>query len=272
MYEGKRSENRRGGARVQQLSRREAARNLTRRLVRIAAVCFVLSMVCFLIFLREMRSYQRDSGFYQTLAEETAQAIGTDAPEQGGSRMDFSALLERNGDTAAWLDIPGLGLALPVVWCGDNETYLKTAFDGSSSRNGCLFLSAQAQPDFSLPYQVIYGHHIHNGSMFGDLADYKKREHWQQYPTFALYTPEGDYLCTIFSCHNTQDRTEVYRVDWQVDEEYAAFLGRLQEGSLYDTGVSVDENSRVLTLSTCDSPYSGGMKRFVVHAVMEPLE
>ena len=40
---------------------------------------------------------------------------------------------------------------------------------------------------------------------------------------------------------------------------------------LYDTGVDVPSGSHILTLSTCRSAYASNNQRFVVHAIMEPI-
>ena len=248
----------------------------SRRRIRTDAILFygcicllILSVVFLLAFMKEHRAYEKAEQYYETLADQVTQNASQNVIFS--SRVNFAPLNEENPDIAAWLSIPGLSLSLPVTWCGDNQTYLHKAFDGSENRNGCLFLSAKATPDFSGCYQLIYGHHIHSGSMFGSLANYKDADFWEKYPTFSLYTPQGDYTCTIFSCYNTVDQTDVYRVDWKQDEDYAAFLKQIGDASLYDTGVNVPDGAHVLTLSTCDSPYSGQNKRFVVHAVMEKM-
>jgi len=108
-----------------------------------------------------------------------------------------------------------------VVWCGNNTTYLDKAFDWTPSRNGCLFLAADAASDFSLPYQLIYGRNMHNGTMFGKLDRYRKKSFFEKNPTFLLYTPRQDYECAVFSCYRTEDASEVYRMDWKDAGEYA---------------------------------------------------
>jgi len=46
----------------------------------------------------------------------------------------------------------------------------------------------------------------------------------------------------------------------------------MKAASAYDTGVDVFPGDKVLTLSTCDSSYSGGKDRFVVHAIMRRID
>ena len=90
-------------------------------------------------------------------------------------------------------------------------------------------------------------------------------------PTFTLYTPDGDYLCRIFSAHDAKSDDPCYALDYSEGEDYDAFLRYLKELSLYDTGVDVPSGSHILTLSTCRSAYASNNQRFVVHAIMEPI-
>lgn len=199
-------------------------------------------------------------------------AAGSRFGKVRGSSLDFSNLRRMNPDVAGWLSIPQIRFSGPVVWCGNNTTYLDKAFDWTESPAGCPFLAADAASDFSLPYSLIYGRNMHNGTMFGQLDRYRKKSFFEKHPTFLLYTPRQDYACTVFSCYRTEDASEVYRMDWKDGGEYSAFLERIKAASAYDTGVSVFPGDKVLTLSTCGSAYTGGKDRFVVHAVMRRIE
>lgn len=211
--------------------------------------------------------YIKSSRFYEDL-QQTVQAQPQDAGAETGSRIDFAALQAINADTAAWLEMPGLSLALPVVQARDNQTYLHIGFDGSSSPEGCLFFAVPQGEDPTL-YRVIYGHNLHTGSMFSGLLNYREESFYQENPTFTLCTPEGDSIYRIFSCHEAVDEEDLYRTDRTAGEEYDAFLQQLQQASLYDTGAVPPSGAQVITLSTCATSYGSGTDRFVVHAYRE---
>ena len=198
------------------------------------------------------------SGRYYARLQQTA------ADPDGG--IDFAALQAINPDAAAWLEMPGLGISLPVVQAADNETYLHRSFDGSDSPAGCLFFAAPAGDGL---YRVIYGHNLHNGGMFSGLLCYADAEFCREHPTFTLYTPEGAGTWRIFSCHTATDMEELYRTDRTAGEEYDAFLQQLLEASEYDTGAELPEGAQVVTLSTCLTSYGSGLERYVVHAYRE---
>ena len=198
------------------------------------------------------------SGRYYARLQQTA------ADPDGG--IDFAALQAINPDAAAWLEMPGLGISLPVVQAADNETYLHRSFDGSDSPAGCLFFAAPAGDGL---YRVIYGHNLHDGSMFNGLLNYREEDFYAANPTFTLYTPEGAGTWRIFSCHTATDMEELYRTDRTAGEEYDAFLQQLLEASEYDTGAELPEGAQVVTLSTCLTSYGSGLERYVVHAYRE---
>ena len=198
------------------------------------------------------------SGRYYARLQQTAAA-----PDGG---IDFAALQAINPDAAAWLEMPGLGISLPVVQAADNETYLHRSFDGSDSPAGCLFFAAPAGDGL---YRVIYGHNLHDGSMFNGLLNYRDEDFYAANPTFTLYTPEGAGTWRIFSCHTATDMEELYRTDRTAGEEYDAFLQQLLEASEYDTGAELPEGAQVVTLSTCLTSYGSGLERYVVHAYRE---
>lgn len=229
----------------------------------VLSILLLLAGLGFLgLFGYEQYGYLRSDRYYAGLQ----QTVQTGQPaEETGSKIDFGALQAINPDTAAWLEMPGLSLALPVVQAQDNQTWLHQGFDGQPSPEGCLFfgVSGGTEPDL---YRVIYGHNLHTGSMFGGLTAYREADFFAANPTFTLCTPEGDETWQIFSCHDATDTEELYRTGRTSGEEYDAFVASLKAASLYDTGVEVPQGASVLTLSTCATSYGSGLQRFVVHA------
>ena len=224
----------------------------------------VLSIVLLLAGLGFLGAFGHAQYQYGKSGRYYARLQQTTADPDGG--IDFAALQAINPDAAAWLEMPGLGISLPVVQAADNETYLHRSFDGSDSPAGCLFFAAPAGDGL---YRVIYGHNLHDGSMFNGLLNYRDEDFYAANPTFTLYTPEGAGTWRIFSCHTATDMEELYRTDRTAGEEYDAFLQQLLEASEYDTGAELPEGAQVVTLSTCLTSYGSGLERYVVHAYRE---
>lgn len=63
-------------------------------------------------------------------------------------RYSFWRTEENEQRICAWLYILALDLNYPVVWCGDNETYLTRIFGGGSNSARCLFVDVPKWPAF----------------------------------------------------------------------------------------------------------------------------
>ena len=225
------------------------------------SVVLLLAGVGFLgAFGHAQYQYTKSSRDYTEL-----QQLAASEPDSG---IDFEALRAINPDTAAWLELPGLELSLPVVQAADNATYLHQGFAGSASPAGCLFFAAPGGGEDGL-YRVIYGHNLHTGEMFSGLLNYRDEAFYRENPTFTLYTPEETQTYRIFSCHAATDMEDLYRTDRTKGEEYDAFLQQLLAASEYSTGAEVPSGAQVITLSTCRTSYGSGLERYVVHAYRE---
>ena len=81
----------------------------------------------------------------------------------------------------------------PVVQGQDNLTYVNRDVYGNFALAGSIFLDSRNDSSFSDPYSLLYGHHMENSGMFGDLALYKEEAFFQENSTGYLITPEGVY-------------------------------------------------------------------------------
>lgn len=85
-------------------------------------------------------------------------------------------LIKINPDTAGWVTLYGTNIDYPVVQGKNDKEYLNKDALGKYSMSGSIFMSCLNSKDFSDPYTLIYGHHMDNGSMFGDLDKFKEDE------------------------------------------------------------------------------------------------
>ena len=95
-------------------------------------------------------------------------------PQEDNS-LSFGQLRDINPDVCGWLTLDGTAIDYPVVQGESNFTYLNTDVYGSFALAGSIFLDVDCDADLSGRYSLIYGHHMENGRMFGDL-DTARRE------------------------------------------------------------------------------------------------
>lgn len=53
--------------------------------------------------------------------------------------------------------------------------------------------------DFSGQNNVLYGHHMSDGSMFASISNYKQQWYYDAHPYYFLYTNDGTYRVDLFA-------------------------------------------------------------------------
>ena len=145
------------------------------------------------------------------------------------------------------------------------------SFDREYSSYGCPYVQEDCDVLKPSDNLVIYGHHMNNGSMFADLEKFKDKDSWQEHKTitFSTLTDRNEYeILAVFKTVVYTDSPEAFKyyrfTDAKSAEEFATYVKKCKELSLYDTGVSAEYGDKLITLSTCE--YSRTNGRIVVVA------
>lgn len=179
--------------------------------------------------------------------------------------VDFEELLKENRDTVGWLYVNNTNINYPFVQGDDNSYYLNRAFDKSKSAAGWLFADYRSDLTNFKRNTVIYGHGRVDQVMFGSLDNVLKKS-WYTNPDnhiIKISTPTHNTLWQVFAVYTIPAESYYLRHNFENDEDYLTFLETIQSRSKYDFNVALDENDKILTLSTC-LDYNGN--RIVLHA------
>ena len=190
-----------------------------------------------------------------------------------GFQVNFEELLKMNPDTIGWIRFTPepAQINYPIVQGQDNEKYLKTTFTANENTLGAIFLNVDNLSDYSDKNSIIYGHRMKDGSMFRHLQDYDSKSFWEKNPYFYIYTLDGRKLTYhIYSVGQVEDTSDTYLTSFESEEAYQSFLDMTKEVAMYDTGVEVTTEDKIVTLSTCTS--ASDEHRFVVRGVLEKEE
>ncbi len=187
----------------------------------------------------------------------------------------FEELLAINPDVCAWVTLEGTEIDHPVVQGETNLTYINKDVYGEFALAGSIFLDSRNDRTFHDSYSLLYGHHMENSGMFGDLELYKKKSFFNKNTTGTLILPDRAYNLEIFACLVTNASDDhIFEVEhWQTDidglityaEENAKYLRKECIENL-----NMREQPQVLALSTCDSDFTDA--RTIILAVMEPYQ
>ena len=243
-------------------------------------VRLIIVLICIAIIIYESIGLYKDNKEYdiaETEYEELVEDVVVVAPveeiPEGATytpiHINYGQLKAINADFTAWLYFPYFEINYPVVHETKIDEYLKTTFDGTKNSSGCLFTDVLSSPDFSGMHDIIFGHNMRNGSMFGKLKKLSQSEDrtlLKDSPYIYVYTEKAVYQYEIFAYYVTTVGSDAYSVV-TTDDEYSDFLAYIKSNSIYEMPEDLDLSAHpsILTLSTC-SGKSGSGKRFVIHA------
>ncbi len=250
------------------------------KFLRNGKVRFVLVLICIGVIIYESIGLYKDNKEYEVAETEYEALINTsvtiEEPEDVQPDASFPPLHVRygqlkaiNDDFTAWLYFPYFSISYPVVHEKEIDEYLNTTFDGTRNIAGCLFTDILSTEDFSGMHDIIFGHNMRNGSMFGKLKKLSQsddRTLLQDDPYIYVYTEKEVYQYEIFAYYVTTVGSDAYSVVTN-DSEYDVFLDYISSNNLYNAPDHLDFSNHpsILTLSTC-SGKSGSGRRFVIHA------
>ena len=183
----------------------------------------------------------------------------------------YVPLYEMNHDFFGWLSIEGTDVDYPVMYTPDEpEYYLKRGFDRSYSGSGVPFLDGNCAADGN--YYLIYGHHMKNETMFGQLPKYSDEVFWAEHPMIRFDTlyEQREYIVMAAFLSRIYGKEErgVFRYyeyfDLSDETVFNEYVRHVKATALYDTGIDAEYGDELLILSTCN--YHTAEGRFVVVA------
>lgn len=197
---------------------------------------------------------------------DTAQLERTDL---ASFTVDWDALRAINPETIGWIYIPGTTINLPIVHTDDDAHYLKTDFYGETNwavSFGAIFLSAENAADFSDANNIVYGHHMNDGSMFSPIADFEDPDTFNACRTVYIFTPSGNYRLTTFSLVHCAADDPLAQTVFASEQERAAYVQDKVDRSVVSVeGLpSATDMNHTFTLATCDNSAQNG--RWVLFA------
>lgn len=183
-------------------------------------------------------------------------------------RSKLYSLMRQNSDLWGWISVSNTSIDFPIMKSTDNDFYLYKSFNKEYNRNGSIFAdyrTAKALEDNR--NLVIYGHNMAStGSMFAPLLDFTQEEIYKN-RQITVTTLDGIYTYTVFAIYNTEPSYNYIRTYFSGDERFLEFIEACKDRSLYSRDdVVLDENSKLLTLSTCTVQQDD--RRWAIHAVL----
>lgn len=146
---------------------------------------------------------------------------------------------------------------------GAEDYYLKRNFFKEPSSYGTPYMDSRNDTGANDTNTILYGHNMKDGAQFAIIEDYiyeaNGLKNLKEYPTITYWTQSEKRTYLIYALMITNGRGKddngyvfAYHTPKFMNEE--AFLGykrMLDMKNLYDTGIDLNFNDKLITISTC---------------------
>lgn len=185
----------------------------------------------------------------------------TDAPVLGEPTTvpaEYQEYYDRNNDFVGWIKIDGTEVDYPVVQADDNEYYLTHNFDKKKESRGTIFMDYTSDPNLGYMNTVIHGHNWLDDTVFSKLPQYSDIDYYREHPVIEYNTRTEMHRWKIFAVFITtasEDEDNGYIFNYVYPDmggiNFDGYMSEISKRTLYYTDVDVNENDKILTLSTC---------------------
>ena len=207
-------------------------------------------LICILIF----------SGYkiYSKLSEyKKADTVYNDLRNQSTSSTNkHDELTSLNPDYRFWINVENTNIDYPVVQGEDNDFYLNHDFNKNYLASGSIFMDYRN--DFENDKSVIvYGHHMRNKTMFGELANFKKEDFFKENNLISIEYKGKTYTYEVFSAFVANlSKDDYLKVSFEDNSDYENYINYLTDRSIYKTDIDIDSNDKIITLYTCSYEFN----------------
>ena len=174
-------------------------------------IFFALGLVTILLFVLYLIGYRannsRQQDMYEEIKEESwiteTALVDSKVSDENKQEMitdenlkkvpDLKKYKELNPDVVGYIYIPDTVIDYPILQKeGSDDYYLKHNFDQKKGYPGCISLEKYANPCLNDKVCTIYGHNMHNGTMFGSLHRmYRDFDYFKAHEYFYIFTEES---------------------------------------------------------------------------------
>ena len=199
-------------------------------------VLTLIIVICAYKIIHQLKEYNDADKVYNLIREE---------------KEESDNLFEKNIDYRGWIKIDNTNINYPILQGQDNEEYLYKDINNEYIVSGSIFMN-YLNNGFDDQNTVLFGHNMKNGTMFANLKKYKEEDFFYNNNYIEIELSNGQYLkYKVFSVYITDINDNYTKTSFEDKDEYKEFLERIKNKSIYKSDISVNENDKIITLSTC---------------------
>ena len=224
---------------------KEKQKHSNRQILRIIGIAVCIAVFLFALFniISIIQNYREIDRTYNEAVRDYTRIPSQEERLNAVPDVDFEELTAQNDDIIGWIFIEGTDISYPLLCGRDNQQYLFQSYEKKYLTAGSIYIDYRCSRDFSDSRTVVYGHNMHNGSMFGKMDKFTRESYMKEHPYVFILLPDGETL------------------KYEVKKAYKADI----EGEVYKLPSAEAKNpdDRKLYLSTCTED-SSDTQRFVV--------
>ncbi len=175
----------------------------------------------------------------------------------------FSKLTAINSDIKGWISINGTVIDYPVLQREDDPGYyLGHNYKGEKSRYGSIFIGSGQIQNENCRNIVLHGHNMRDGQMFAAVTKFLNLDFYKEHPTVEFDTPTEKSIYKVLyafriEIYPTQSAVVDY-TKWLFSDpgSFEDFINVLKRHSVLDVPVDINDDDKLLTLSTCSNDES----------------
>lgn len=213
--------------------------------------------------------------------------------------VSFEELQEINPDVMGWLTVYDTNIDYPLVQTDDNNYYLNHNPKKEPEVSGSLYLDYRNDKQFKDFNTIIYGHHMAQHKMFGDLDKFLDEEFWNSHEYGNLiYDAQNHGLQFIAMLQVDAYDWVTYNPAVNGEENRIRYINHLYETAKYVRGIDtetlknlqeqlkidkdndepllrtspVTPDDHLVLLSTCSSDITNGRLILVAKMLDHPVE
>ncbi len=235
---------------------------ILRKTLKVVSSLVLVMSIGILVKILVIDSYisQKAASEIQELYHHQQDSENNNDSEKAEEDSKFSELSKINSEICGWITVPGTRIDYPVLQGNKNEThfYLDHNYKREKSKYGSIFLDPICQLSENPKNCVIYGHHMADGQMFADLMKFSSLDFYKQNPLISFETIyDRNAKWKIFSVFKTNTLASQGKIFYYVVSDFADnnsfldYVSQIRKRSLLDIPVDVNENDKLITLSTC---------------------
>ncbi len=179
-----------------------------------------------------------------------------ESPEDAKDK--FIKLQEINPDIKGWIFISGTVIDYPVLQsASEPEYYLYRNYKKEKSRYGSIFIDNDCKLGPDSKNVIMHGHSMKDGQMFAELLKFSDLDFYKQNPIIEFDTPDEKGIYKIISVFKTNTLPEHGKIfnylisEFKGPKDFKNYVDEVLKRSLLDIPVDVNEDDKLITLSTC---------------------